>query len=40
MQIIHLIKILLDKLGDENVNDINGGSLGNGQWTKLLSEKH
>lgn len=33
-------KNTLDKLGDENVNDINGGSLGNGQWTKLLSEKH
>lgn len=32
-------KNTLDKLNDENVNDINGGSLGNGQWTKLLSEK-
>ncbi len=28
----------LSKLADENVNDIRGGSLGNGQYTKLLNE--
>lgn len=29
----------VNQLATENVNDINGGSLGNGQWTKLLNEK-
>jgi len=29
----------ITKLANDNVNDVNGGSLGNGQWTKLLSEK-
>lgn len=28
----------LNKLSDENVNDIRGGGLGNGQYTKLLNE--
>lgn len=29
----------VNQLASENVNDINGGGLGNGQWTKLLNEK-
>lgn len=29
----------INQLASDNVNDITGGGLGNGQWTKLLSEK-
>ncbi len=29
----------VNRLASENVNDINGGGLGNGQWTKLLNEE-